>query len=431
MNKYILYSIIGLVIIVIGVVIYMLTGSKKCPGNCNSNGTCQSDGKCKCNNAYIGDDCKQKTTCPSDCNGKGQCKGGKCECGFGFTGNECNIQCDDGHTGKDCKDVRCPNDCSKQGDCLNGKCTCNDGFMGDNCNTPCPSNRTGKDCKDVRCLDDCNGQGDCKDGKCTCYGGYTGPNCIPEVKCPGNGNCNGHGDCIDGKCNCKGNFDGDDCSIVKCEGNGNCNNHGDCKDDGSCTCEKGYGGSGCSLDNRMRFNTLYKIQSNYGNKYVTTCGLYQEDNKGGINVTLNGDKETSDFFKLIKVGDITSTDIVYTTDTFYIKNEKYNAYVTLATKGSGACSPAGGTNIYRYTAIILNVNDTNRLPERSIFNLESSNKELVELNKEYIIRLTSSPTFFMETCGMNTNNGYCQNVETVGFYTDMTYPYKNWKFVLP
>ena len=85
--------------------------------------------------------------------------------------------------------------------------------------------RSSKD--SVQCPDKCSNNGLCsQDGTCKCDKGYTGFNCSKEdkpVTCPNN--CSSHGLCNNGTCTCNQGFGGPDCSTN--------------------TCPPGYAGPGC------------------------------------------------------------------------------------------------------------------------------------------------------------------------------------------
>eukprot|EP01113_Clastostelium_recurvatum_P014310 TRINITY_DN1776_c0_g1_i2.p1 TRINITY_DN1776_c0_g1~~TRINITY_DN1776_c0_g1_i2.p1 ORF type:complete len:927 (-),score=209.62 TRINITY_DN1776_c0_g1_i2:41-2821(-) len=91
--------------------------------------------------------------CPSDCNGKGTCDYGTCQCAPGWSGQTCDS-------------YSCTNDCNGFGVCNNGKCTCD-------------SSHKGLDCSIPTCPNECSGHGKCDTTTytCTCDTGYTGASC--------------------------------------------------------------------------------------------------------------------------------------------------------------------------------------------------------------------------------------------------------------
>eukprot|EP00735_Rhodelphis_limneticus_P005073 TRINITY_DN1677_c0_g1::TRINITY_DN1677_c0_g1_i1::g.17772::m.17772 TRINITY_DN1677_c0_g1::TRINITY_DN1677_c0_g1_i1::g.17772 ORF type:complete len:1297 (-),score=442.73,sp/Q00689/GP63_LEIGU/32.14/2e-56,Peptidase_M8/PF01457.11/1.3e-98,EGF_2/PF07974.8/1.1e+04,EGF_2/PF07974.8/0.00082,EGF_2/PF07974.8/7.5e-05,EGF_2/PF07974.8/0.0013,EGF_2/PF07974.8/0.18,EGF_2/PF07974.8/0.32,hEGF/PF12661.2/1.1e+03,hEGF/PF12661.2/0.013,hEGF/PF12661.2/0.43,hEGF/PF12661.2/5.1,hEGF/PF12661.2/1.8,hEGF/PF12661.2/1.4e+02 TRINITY_D len=63
--------------------------TQTCPMNCNGRGAC-SNGVCQCISGYTGVSC-EAMTCPGDgrCSGNGYCMSGKCVCVGGYTGTQC------------------------------------------------------------------------------------------------------------------------------------------------------------------------------------------------------------------------------------------------------------------------------------------------------------------------------------------------------
>jgi len=61
-------------------------------------------------------------TCPNNCNGRGICNNGFCQCNAPYLA-------------PDCLGTGCPDNCggSIRGSCINNKCSCNDGFAGVGC----------------------------------------------------------------------------------------------------------------------------------------------------------------------------------------------------------------------------------------------------------------------------------------------------------
>jgi hypothetical protein len=420
---------IFIILVVSGVLIYIYVIKKptcKSNSDCSNNGECDSSGKCKCRPDFKGDDCKQRSTsgCPTGClSPNGKCDpSGKCNCETGFTGDDCKI-------------IECPGDCSPNGTCdsSTGICLCAQGYGPGDCNL--------KKCPGVGDCSYPNGTCNSSTGECKCNGGFTGPFCSAK-EClsacnPLNSACN-----TSGKCECKDGFTGENCEIVRCPGVGDCLPNGECNSStGECKCNDGFTGLLCDVDIRLRFNTAYYIKSNYDDAYVTICGKYNPDNlptpPGPFNVTI-GDKPL-DTFMLINEADETSTYVVKTGDRFYIKAVRYGTggnYI-----GAMGEAPCSGT-----TAVITSLINFPGLEfpgggyllppgSFSTFNLESiansSTKEVGKINKEYIIRISDYITNYMGTCGTNKkNDSYC-DVSIVGFYSDVSYQYKNWKFVLP
>ncbi|XP_078282211.1 tenascin isoform X5 [Rhinoraja longicauda] len=215
-----------------------------CPANCNDRGSCV-DGRCECEAGYTGDDCGPEDLCLNDCSDQGRCINGVCHCFEGYTGEDCSREvcrvdcgehgvcmkevcvCHEGYAGEDCTARLCPNNCSGQGTCVDGKCVCDEGL-------------TGEDCKDLACLNHCFNRGRCVDGECVCDEGFADVDCS-EIICPKD--CYDRGRCFEGVCYCDDGFSGEDCGGVTCLNN--CSNNGRCTG-GQCVCNEGYTGSDCN-----------------------------------------------------------------------------------------------------------------------------------------------------------------------------------------
>ncbi|XP_074650354.1 teneurin-m-like [Tubulanus polymorphus] len=229
-----------------------------CPNNCNGKGECIDD-KCHCFPGYAGWECAQET-CPVLCTGNGVYVRGACQCFSGWKGKECSTSadscevpncngngvcekgkcvCSPGFKGKDCEEVDClmPN-CSNHGMCIGGRCKCFKGWKGQDCET-----------KEVQvvstavCHRNCSdhGQFDKESKKCVCDKGWTGSECEEEVcllECV-------HGNCESRRCQCDEGWSGALCDQLTCDRR--CYNHGFC-DNGTCVCDLGWNGKHCSLD---------------------------------------------------------------------------------------------------------------------------------------------------------------------------------------
>ncbi|EFA81751.1 hypothetical protein PPL_05745 [Heterostelium album PN500] len=110
---------------------------------------------------YTGDEVIQvsyDTGCPLDCNNRGNCFSGTCNCNEGYSGNSCEL--------KLCTSL---NNCSGHGTCntTNGTCNCQGLWMGN------PS------CSELSCYMNCYNHGSCNttDLTCTCDSGYNGVHC--------------------------------------------------------------------------------------------------------------------------------------------------------------------------------------------------------------------------------------------------------------
>uniref|UniRef100_A0A1I7ZCY2 Integrin_B_tail domain-containing protein n=1 Tax=Steinernema glaseri TaxID=37863 RepID=A0A1I7ZCY2_9BILA len=141
-----------------------------CECEADGQSTVQLDAKCK------------KTNESAICEGRGECKCGKCVC-FPRDNNEhvSGVFCE-------CDNFNCPRHnrkiCSDHGTCDCGSCTCLPGWTGHACECP-----TSQDtCIAANGLI-CNGHGKCVCGKCICEedqagGRYSGPKCELCPTCP-------------------------------------------------------------------------------------------------------------------------------------------------------------------------------------------------------------------------------------------------------
>lgn len=228
------------------------TAFSPCPNDCNGRGACVR-GQCECYAGYEGEDCSfSPHQCPMACSGNGRCKGGVCECFYDWAGPACSIK------------SACPFNCSSHGKCVQGSCICDKGYTGSDCSNSlymCPSG--------------CSGSGECINGKCACYPGYSGDDCTKEVSvkefCPQL--CSGHGACApSGICNCDFGFAGAGCATMMaassklmqkssqhvlqlaqvdtksgCSSSKDCNDNGECME-GKCSCYPGFSGVQCATE---------------------------------------------------------------------------------------------------------------------------------------------------------------------------------------
>jgi hypothetical protein len=190
----------------------------------------------------------------SVCSGNGNCLNNKCECFFGYFGNNCELTT--------CYDIEINDEtvCSGNGICTNlNKCLCNKKYSGDNCEI--------YSCHDFLYNDTnvCKGKGKCTfpdncecnnkniiGFKCeSCVNGYYGEDCNYNI-CNGTKQedptvCYGRGKCIfPNICSCNNNRivgsncekciegkDGYNCNLIKCGGilsddPAVCNRRGNC-----------------------------------------------------------------------------------------------------------------------------------------------------------------------------------------------------------
>ena len=230
----------------------------ECHLGCSGHGTCNTQtGMCNCLADWKGAGCALPK-CPSACSGHGKCdvRSAKCTCdyiwGGSFPKDISTIPGAD-HPGPDCSlkigpKTSCPYDCNYKGQCDNGKCVCNEGSGGDFCEErDCPGEDPwhGKPA--------CSGHGACNrvTGECRCDGQWVGDSCEEDHYCWKN--CSSRGTCRLGKCWCTDGFHGDGCEKSFCEQDENggvCSGHGKCGCDG-CKCEGQWGGGNCDLSGQF------------------------------------------------------------------------------------------------------------------------------------------------------------------------------------
>lgn len=176
--------------------------------------------------------------CPNNCNGKGPCFNGRCECPKPFYGEDCSSTCEDTEGGT----------CNEQ-----GKLICNSGWYPDGvCNKKCDSTN----CKTPGGV--CQPDGTCKctgnfipgaNKDCsTCATGFGGSGCVLSKA-----TCNNRGiPKSDGTCICDdNNSNGPKCEFTRAD---NCNNNGYPKPDGTCVCDTGVLGDKCEYDRKVFCN---------------------------------------------------------------------------------------------------------------------------------------------------------------------------------
>ena len=133
--------------------------SPGCAAGCSGHGACVA-GRCACARGFVGFDCSQPITQPTQClgdppcSGRGACVGRTCACDAGWAGAACDRR----------KPTTC--DCSDHGLCLNATCACEFGWRGARCDEATCLARLG-----------CHAHGRCVDGRCACEGGWVGAAC--------------------------------------------------------------------------------------------------------------------------------------------------------------------------------------------------------------------------------------------------------------
>jgi hypothetical protein len=135
----------------------------------------------------------------------------------------------------------CPFDCNLRGECVNEVCACDEGWFGTSCNT------------ESQCEAGCEDRQKCNNEtqRCECIDGWTGELCWDKLCDPED--CNGRGTCNNGTCACDEGWGGDACQYEDlCDGSPVCSGHGSCElvtDDEEnklmCTCNKDYYGTDC------------------------------------------------------------------------------------------------------------------------------------------------------------------------------------------
>ncbi|XP_057343613.1 N-acetylglucosamine-1-phosphodiester alpha-N-acetylglucosaminidase isoform X2 [Manis pentadactyla] len=116
------------------------------PPDCNGRGTCV-EGHCQCTGSFWwGAACDRLDCGPSDCSQHGLCTETGCRCEAGWTGSSCSEACTNGSFGEDCaRRCQCQNGAAC--DPAQGTCTCPPGFTGDTCAQECPFGWHGPGCQ--------------------------------------------------------------------------------------------------------------------------------------------------------------------------------------------------------------------------------------------------------------------------------------------
>jgi len=153
-----------------------------------------------------------KAVCQESCGSHGVCsEPDVCRCDPGFSGQTCQeIGCPGGNWGPDCSKV-CP--CQNGGRCEphTGRCLCSPGYTGSNCENQCDSNTFGMDCSE-KCACSVGQRCHHVSGECLpCTPGTYGPQCAKKCQCSQNGTAL----CLHttGQCFCSPNWYGDTCQL--------------------------------------------------------------------------------------------------------------------------------------------------------------------------------------------------------------------------
>ncbi|CAH1394248.1 unnamed protein product [Nezara viridula] len=230
--------------------------TQSCPSGCNGKGQCLI-GHCQCNPGFGGEDCSE-SVCPVLCSQRGEYINGECQCNPGWKGKECSLRHDEcevpdcnghgqctngkcvcarGFKGKFCEEVDCPHPtCTGHGFCADGICLCKKGWKGADCSET--------DNEALQCLPDCSGHGkfDVETQTCICEPMWSGEDCSREL-C--DLDCGIHGHCVGDACVCMSGWAGEYCNMKQCDAR--CNDHGQCKN-GTCLCVAGWNGKHCTLE---------------------------------------------------------------------------------------------------------------------------------------------------------------------------------------
>ena len=181
-------------------------GSLVCGGNdCSGHGVCRtykskSANKdvaskihsCACDPGFTGEDCSEKTRCPSDCSGHGFCKNNfQCACTDGWTLKDCSLRVTCPGVYRDKKTLTKPELKNLlHYDFTQDEITALDGDATSLLDTGGNKNSSTKGKVFLQCA----GHGSCReDGHCECIEGYYGTNCNLNRVCPNE--CSGHGVC--------------------------------------------------------------------------------------------------------------------------------------------------------------------------------------------------------------------------------------------
>lgn len=182
---------------------------------CQNGGFCGEGGKCQCKFGSTGDNCEiiENWCTDVDCGeGGGQCgERGVCVCPFGKGGP----QCEQDEVDDFCKEAGCPLGCEGR-----GVCVCPPGFGGPRCEKSA--------CDFLFCERGfCTVQPDTGKAECICPPGFSGPKCEEKVTndCGPTG-CGSGGLCSNGVCICFSGWKGEKCNEKQPqEDKGNDTNH--------------------------------------------------------------------------------------------------------------------------------------------------------------------------------------------------------------
>ncbi|CAK9060225.1 Teneurin-1 (Ten-1) (Protein Odd Oz/ten-m homolog 1) (Tenascin-M1) (Ten-m1) (Teneurin transmembrane protein 1) [Cleaved into: Ten-1 intracellular domain (IDten-1) (Ten-1 ICD) [Durusdinium trenchii] len=199
----------------------------RCLNDCSGHGQCLT-GQCKCSSNYGGEDCSQLIQTQSSL--------AFLRRGLAAESAELAKQSSQSPSAKVSQVVTkaCPLNCNSRGDCRDGTCECHDGWTGSSCQDylqPALVDLT-EGQSTSSCANQCSGHGVCESNGCKCHEGYRGEACDEAfqleqplqlklqqvskedeqhtVTCPGG--C-GHGICKVGICDCDAGWQGTSCSI--------------------------------------------------------------------------------------------------------------------------------------------------------------------------------------------------------------------------